>query len=651
MKRNLILSVIIILFSLSSYAQKDKEALMTINNEPIYAKEFKRVYKKNLELVQEESQKSVDGYLDLFIDYKMKVAEAYAQNLHKNKEYVKDFGKYEEQLSRNYIFDTNITEEIIKEAYNRSLEEVEASHILIKTSWDSFPQDTLVAYNKIEQIRKRALAGEDFNELAKKTSEEPGSDEREGRLGYFSAFDMVYPFESEAYNTPVGGVSNIIRTQFGYHIIKVTDRRKKAAPIVTSHIMVSTMKDTSAANAKDRINEIYGLLQQGESFEDLAKQYSDDKATGLNGGKMRPFSKGQLKAPPFEEAAYSLKNPGDISKPVQTRFGWHIIRLEEKLVIPSYEDQVNELEKTIKGSDRLKSITSAVNNKIKKKYGFESYDYLPFFETFVTDSILKKKWKYTPLPKKDDRPIFKIGEKVYRFNDFAAYLSERQPKLKTFKYKGALIEAVYDEFETNELKDYFKQNLEMENEEYAGIIQEYRDGLLIFEVMAKNVWNKAKNDTLGQKAFYEKNLDKYKSQSQLNGAIFTSSQEEVINQVADLLNQGVSPIEIKEQINTGGKTNVLVTLGYFDINSTELPKNFELKEGVSEIYRGDTTFTIVKTNFIAPPRVKGFNEVKGRVMSDFQNELEKEWIKSLKEKYTVKVNEKALKKLKKELGS
>ena len=154
MKRNLILSVIIILFSLSSYAQKDKEALMTINNEPIYAKEFKRVYKKNLELVQEESQKSVDGYLDLFIDYKMKVAEAYAQNLHKNKEYVKDFGKYEEQLSRNYIFDTNITEEIIKEAYNRSLEEVEASHILIKTSWDSFPQDTLVAYNKIEQIRK-----------------------------------------------------------------------------------------------------------------------------------------------------------------------------------------------------------------------------------------------------------------------------------------------------------------------------------------------------------------------------------------------------------------------------------------------------------------------------------------------------------------
>ncbi|HAT64554.1 MAG TPA: peptidylprolyl isomerase, partial [Flavobacteriaceae bacterium] len=137
MKRNLILSVIIILFSLSSYAQKDKEALMTINNEPIYAKEFKRVYKKNLELVQEESQKSVDGYLDLFIDYKMKVAEAYAQNLHKNKEYVKDFGTYEEQLSRNYIFDTNITEEIIKEAYNRSLEEVEASHILIKTSWDS----------------------------------------------------------------------------------------------------------------------------------------------------------------------------------------------------------------------------------------------------------------------------------------------------------------------------------------------------------------------------------------------------------------------------------------------------------------------------------------------------------------------------------
>jgi peptidyl-prolyl cis-trans isomerase SurA len=651
MKKNLILSVVIILFSISSYAQKGKDVLMTINNEPIYAKEFKRVYKKNLELVQEESQKSVDGYLDLFIDYKLKVAEAYAQNLNENSDYIKDFGKYEEQLSRNYIFDNNITEDIIKEAYERSLEEIEASHILIKTNWDSFPQDTLVAYNKIKNIRNRAIAGEDFNQLAKKTSEEPGSNDREGRLGYFSAFDMVYPFESEAYNTPVGEVSNIIRTQFGYHIIKVTDRRKKAPPIVTSHIMVSTIKDTSVTNAKNRINEIYGLLQQGESFEDLAKQYSDDKATGINGGKMRPFSKGQLKALPFEEVAYSLKNPGDISKPIQTRFGWHIIRLEEKKEIPTYEDQLNELEKTIKGSDRLKSITSAVNNKIKKKYGFESYDYQPFFMKFVSDSILKKKWKFTPLSEKENKPIFKIGDRTYTFNEFATYLSERQPKLKSFKYKGALLDAVYDEFETNTLKEYFKENLEKENDEYAGIVQEYRDGLLIFEVMAENVWNKAKSDTIGQKAFYEKNIKKYQTQRQVNGAIFTSGQEDVINQVSDLLKQGVAPNTIKEQINTEGNTNVLVTLGFFDIDGTELPENFELKEGVSEIYKGDTTFTIVKTSFIAPPRVKGFNEVKGRVISDFQNELEKEWMKSLKEKYTVKVNEKTLKKLKKELGS
>lgn len=651
MKKNLILFVISILFSLSTYAQKGKDVLMTINNEPVYAKEFKRVYKKNLELVQEESQKSVDGYLDLFIDYKLKVAEAYAQKLNENKGYIKDFGKYEEQLSRNYISENNITEEILKEAYDRSLEEVEASHILIETNWDSFPQDTLAAYNKIEQIRKRAIAGEDFNELAKKTSEEPGADEREGRLGYFSAFDMVYPFESEAYNTPVGEVSNIIRTQFGYHIIKVTDRRTKAQPIVASHIMVSSFKDTSATSTKNRINEIYGLLQQGESFEDLAKQYSDDKATGLNGGKMRPFTKGQLKAPPFEEAAYALKKPGEISKPIQTRFGWHIIRLEEIKEIPSYEDQLPELEKRINGGDRYLSVFSAVNNKIKEKYGFEDYEYLPFFEEFVSDSIHKKKWKFKPLSEKENRTIFKIGDQTYTYNDFAKYLFERQTDIKTYKYKGALITAVYNDFESAKLKEYFKQNLEQENEEYAGIIQEYRDGLLIFEVMAKNVWNKAKNDTVGQKAFYEKNIKKYQTQSQVNGAIFTSSQESVINQVSDLLNQGLSPNDIKEQINTEGNTNVLVTVGYFEIDSTELPKNFEIKEGVSEIYKGDTTFTIVKTNFIAPPRVKGFNEVKGRVISEFQNEVEKEWMKSLKEKYTVKLNEKTLKKIKKELGS
>lgn len=651
MKKIILFSIVSLLFAFASFAQKKGDVLLTINSKPVYAKEFKRVYKKNLELVQDENQKTVDGYLDLFIEYKLKVAEAYAQNLNKNDAYVADFGKYEEQLSRNYIYDTKITDDLIKEAYDRGLEEIEASHILVMCNWDAYPQDTLVAYNKIKNLRERALKGEDFHVLAKKNSEEPGSNEREGRLGYFSAFNMVYPFETEAYKTPVGGISDIIRTQFGYHIIKVTDRRLKFPPISVSHIMISTMKDTNAINTKERINEIYGLLKQGGSFEELAKKFSDDKATGINGGAMKPFTKGQLKAPPFEEAAYALKSPGDISKPIETRFGWHIIRLDKINEIPDFESSKEDLEIRIKDSDRLKIVTSAINDKIKKKFGFEGYEYLPYFEKYVSDSILKKKWKYTPIPQQENKPLFKIGDSTYLYNEFAIYLSERQTKIRGYKQKRTLIQSLYDEFETDQLKAYFKLKLEEENDEYAGIIQEYRDGLLIFEVMAYNVWNRAKSDSIGLQKFYEKNRPNYATNQQFNGAIFSSSQKEVITQVNDMLLKDLSPQEIKKQLNTDDQIQVLVTEGMIEVGSSQLPVNFEPVEGISKIYEGDNSFTIVKVNYIAPPRIRELNEIRGRVISEYQNDIEKQWIQSLKAKYVVEINQKTLKKLKKELGS
>lgn len=651
MKKFLFLPFVIFLLSMGVQAQKGKEVLMTIDNTPIYAKEFKRVYKKNLELVQEESQKSVDGYLDLFIDYKLKVAEAYAQKLNKKQNYIKDFKKYQEQLSKNYITDQKITDEVLREAYNRTLEEIEASHILVRCEWDAFPKDTLKAYNKIKEIRNRVLEGEDFSKLAAETSEDNSAKGNKGYLGYFSCFGMVYPFETEAYKTTVGEISNIVRTNFGYHIIKVTDRRKKSPPVTVSHIMISTIKDTSETNTKQRINEIYGLLQKGEAFEDLAKQYSDDKATGLKGGRMRPFSRGDLKAPPFEEASYKIKNIGDISNPIQTRFGWHIIRLEDKGVIPTYQEKKAELEKRITGTERLNVIYSAVNNKIKERYGFESYNYLPFFQNFVTDSIFKKKWKYTTLSKKENKPLFRIGDSTYTYNDFSLHLAKRQHKLKSYKQKKTLLTDLFDELVTEKLKNYFKIKLEEENDEYAGIIQEYRDGLLIFDVMAENVWNKAKSDTIGQMKYYNTNAENYRTKQQVNAQIFTSSNKKVITDVLNKLNKGVAAKEIKKAINTNGDVNILLTEGEFEIDRTELPQNFEIKKGVSKIYEGDSTFTIVKVDEIIPPYVKEFDAVKGKVISDFQNEIEKEWMKKLKEKYSIEINKKTLNKLKKELDS
>jgi peptidyl-prolyl cis-trans isomerase SurA len=652
MNKIFILSFTLFFVAISVSAQKKKDILLTIDDDVILASEFKRVYNKNLDLVQEESQKSVDGYLQLFIDYKLKVAEAYAQDFHNAQSYKEDFAKYEEQLSRNYIFEEKVTSELAKEAYDRSLEEIDASHILVLVTYDAVPQDTLKAYNKIKLVRDRAVKGEDFAMLAKKNSEEPSIEKTEGHLGYFTAFSLVYPFETTAYNTEVGKVSEIVRTQFGYHIIKVHDRRAKASEITVSHIMITTRDTTKNYTPKERIQEIYALLQQGESFENLAKQYSDDKNSGKNGGKLRRFSKGDLRSASFEEAAYNIESPGDMTEPVQSDFGWHIIRLEEKHSLPSYEEKKEILERRVKEGSRSKIVTNAVNKKIKEKYGFSMGEsYSPFFDTYVTKEILGRNWYFDTIPASENKRIFTIGDREIFYNDFGQYIYSRQTKSKQYNSTITLLNDFYDEFETLTLKTYFRDKLEVENEEYAGIISEYRDGLLIFDVMGKNVWRKAKRDTLGQQKYFEENRGKYQWKQRVDAEIIGTSNEKISQQVNGLFNEGKTGDEVKKQLNVDKKINVLLTKGVFELGERELPSGFIPQLGVSKIYTENDSFILVKVNEILAPAPKEFDVIKGRVLSDYQTYVEKIWMDELKAKYKVEVNQKTLKRVKKELKS
>ncbi len=652
MNKIFILTIALFFAALPAFAQKKKDVLLTIDDRPILASEFRRVYQKNLDLVQDESQKSVDGYLQLFIDYKLKVAEAYAQKFHEAQRYKEDFAKYEEQLSRNYIFEDKVTSELALEAYERGLEEIEASHILVRVGYEDVPQDTLAAYNKISAIRDRALNGEDFAALARETSEEPNAEETSGNLGSFTAFALVYPFETSAYGTPVGELSKITRTQFGYHLIKVHNRSKRLNDITVSHIMISTRDTTRNYDAKERINEIYALVQQGDSFENLARQYSDDKNSGKNGGKLRRFSKGDLRSDSFEQAAYALKNPGDISKPVSSDFGWHIIRLEEKHPIPSFEEKREMLEKRVKEGSRSKIVTHAVNKKIKEKFGFvKGEGYSPYFETYVGDEVIGRRWGYDTIPSSEDKKMFTIGTRDLYYNDFAAYIYKRQLKSKQYKNKQVLLADYYDEFETYALKTYFRNKLELENEEYAAIISEYRDGLLIFDVMGKNVWRKAKKDTVGQQEYYKQFHSKYQWKQRVDAEIIGATKESVIKEVEALLKEGKTGDEIKDLLNKDKKVSVLLTKGVYEIGDRELPSNFKAKAGISEIFTENNSFLIVKVNKILPPGPKQYEDVKGKVMSDYQNLVEKRWMDELRAKYKVEVNPKTLKKLKKELKS
>ncbi|WP_461304048.1 peptidylprolyl isomerase [Aureisphaera sp.] len=647
----LLLLLVGLLVSVSTMtAQKKKDVLMTINENPITAQEFKRVYTKNLDLVQDEKQKTVEGYLDLFVDYKLKVAEAFEQKLHKKPSYKKDFAKYEEQLSRNYIYEDQVTEDLIREAYERGKEEINASHILILCNFDATPQDTLVAYNKIKAIRAEALLGENFNKLAVLKSEEPGIQKSKGNLGYFTAFTMVYPFETEAYKTKVGEVSNIVRTQYGYHILKINDRRKREPNVEVSHIMISSRND-SLNKAKGRIQDIYSLIQQGQSFEDLAKQYSDDKSSGLKGGKMRPFGKGDLKAPTFEDAAYALENEGDISEPIQTDFGWHILKLNKKGTELTYEEAKPEIEVKVKNGDRAKLVTNAVKNILKEKLNFTMVGDISVFEDFVGDDVLQRTWQFEPLPEEDNKVLFTLGDKSVLYNEFGEYVAERQKKARPYTQKSTLLAAFFDEFETKYIKDVFRKNLEATNEDYASIINEYRDGLLIFEVMSNNVWEKAKKDTIGQKEYYNKNAANYQWKDRVDVEIYTTHKEDLAARVQKLIEAGKSSAEIKEDLKEEGKATVIVTEGKFEMGNSKLPKDFVSKKGISQVYKQNGSFTIVNVKDTVPAGPKTFEEVKGKVISDYQTDVELKWMESLRSKYKVEINKKSLKKLKKELDS
>ncbi len=638
------------LFSATVFSQNKKEVLLTIEGEPVYANEFERVYKKNLDLVQDESQKDIDSYLKLFIDYKLKIAEAKAQKLDQQETYKSELMQYRDQLSRNYIFEDKVTENLAKEAYERGKEEIKAAHILIQVNYDDVPQDTLAAYNKIKMIREKALKGEDFNELAKTYSEEPGAKETGGDLGYFSVFSMVYPFESAAYNTKVGDVSEIVRSRFGYHIIKVKDRRKKLPPIEVSHIMISDKKDGRDIDAKERINEIYAKLKQGENFESLAKQFSDDKNSAVKGGKLKSFSKGELRSTDFENAAYKLDKVGEISKPVKSDFGWHIIRLDQKMPEQTWEEQMETLEKKVGDGDRSKVVANAVNSTIKQKYGFKKVNgFSPFFENYVSEDVLNRKWKMEHIPAKDDKIMFTIGNAEYRYSDFARYIENRQHSLRSYKKVEIFLTYVYDEFETKMLKDYFMQQLENENEDYAAILGEYRDGLLIFDVMNKNIWEKAKNDSVGLQKYYDQNKDTYKWKQRVDADIFSANSTAIAQRAKEMLESGKSAEEVKTSLNTDNKVNVINTQGVFEIDQRELPQNLDVKKGVSKIYSSNESFVVVNIKEVIPAGIKELDEVKGRVLSNYQNDLEAKWMEKLHNNYKVEVNKKTLKHLKKDI--
>ena len=655
MKLKKVLLGLSLFIAATSFAQQEKkEVLFTIDGNPYSTEEFVRVYNKNLDLVKDDSQKDLDNYLDLFIGYKLKVNKANKLGLQNGKKYQGELKSYRNQLAKNYLTDTEVTDELIEEAYERSKKEIKASHILFMVSENATPADTLKAYNKAMDVRRKALAGEDFGKLAAEYSEDPSAKENKGDLGYFSVFRMVYKFENGAYNTPKGEISMPIRTRFGYHLIKVTDVRKNRGEITVAHIMILKPRKEDAAEeakAKQTIDEIYQKLKQGEDFESLAKQFSQDKSTAQAGGKLNKFNSGELSSVTFEDHAFALNTPGEYSEPFQSEYGWHIVKLIEKHPAKPFDDVKAEFESRIKRDDRSKLIAASMNEKLRAKYKVEK-DAKVYAKVLkmLNDKVYEKSWV---VPAESDvygKTLVTInGEKELDAKSFLDYVASRQtisaPLKPIAKYADVVLEKYLDE----QIATYYNDNLEREFPEFGIVMEEYRDGLLLFDLMEKEIWEKAKVDTTGLEQFYNKNINNYQWKERVDADIYSSTSENVIKKTRKYLKKGKDATYIKEKLNTADKVDVIEKMGVFETDSDALPKQGKYKEGVSGIIKSGDYYYVVKTNKVLPAGPKTLEECKGRVVNDYQQYLESTWVDSLKSEFTVKVNKDVFEKVKKQL--
>ena len=653
LKRSLLNFSLIALTLFGAHAQQlEDKTVLTIGDKAITAGEFMRVYNKNLNLVTDASQREVDNYLDLYIDYKLKVAEAYDMGLDQTEAHQTEYRKYKHKLATTYMNVGEVTDGLMKEAYARQAEQIHARHILIKVSVDDLPQDTLAAYNKAVKIRQEILDGKrDFETAARLFSADPSAADTGGDLGWVSVFKMVYQFETVAYNTPVGEMSPVFRSQFGYHFMEILGRRPMEQQVTVAHIMISPKADDPNFDAEARINEIYSNIQQGASFEDLARQYSDDKNTAQDGGKLNRFGPGMLNAQNFERAAFGLKNPGDIAKPIQTDFGWHIIKLIERHPRPSYEDLESQLKQKVQQAQRLDYIKSMSKQDLKARYNVTTPDHVvPFFTEFLTDSITKKTWKYTdslnPVMKTE---IFNLNGTSFTYDDFARFIEERQRKSARQNTTYGAAKVFYSEFELSAIRDYFKDNLDLEDEGFANIVQEYKEGLLIFDLMESEIWGKVRKDSTGLEAFYQNQIGSYQYKPRMTGLIASTPSEAVAKKVRKALKKGASLEELQATFNADGETQVIFSEGTYAEGHRLLPENFKFASGVSKVYNKAGQFTVIRTDELLAPTAIPLDTIRGRVMGDYQAALESSFMEQLKKKFKVNIDQAVLQEIKAQL--
>lgn len=536
MKR-VVLSLVAILVMGNLFAQNNNEILLKVGDESITKEAFINAYQKNNTL-SDATEKDLREYLDLYINYRMKVQEAQLQKMDTSAAFVRELASYENQSAQQYLIDTEVSERLLDEAFERAKSQVRASHILVTCAANASPKDTLAAYHKIMQIRDKIMAGLDFNEAAHQYSEDKSARDflnphtnrvqhgNRGELGFFSVLEMIYPFECAAFNTPVGEVSMPVRSQYGYHLVYVQEKVPAMSKIYLSQIFIA---DTQALSGHSdpaiaaKVSEVGRRLHDGaSSFEELVREFSEDKATQENGGAMLPFFPSKRPGN-YVSAAIHLR-PGQVSEPVPTMLGWHFLRLDSILYVNMNEEGRYILKNRLSHDPRSHKSQDSFIAKLKKEYNYEESGKeaaIRFFKKNLSDKYFSSTDENAAtLPGiRKLKPMCTFADTKLTAEQFALFFT----RYKGSDTKGSVegfIHSLFPTFVVENMMQYEKSHLKTKYPEFRSLVNEFHDGMLLYEINAKKVWNAAVEDTTALEAYYETIKAEYPTVDSLGQATF-----------------------------------------------------------------------------------------------------------------------------------
>lgn len=643
MKKQWILSAFIACSCVTSLFAQDDAVIMNINGKDITKSEFEYIYNKNNK--QQIDVKSIDEYIPLFVNYKLKVDAAEKAGIDTTAAFIKELNGYRQELAKPYLTDIETEERLLQEAYDFYCKNVEISHILISVGQYPDEKQREAARAKAQGIADMAHAGQDFENLAQLYSEDPGSKNNGGYLGYIRGGRLIYPFEKVAFTMQPGEISQPVETRFGFHIIKVHNTRRDRGERLCAHIFLAIEQnatDDVVAQKKAEAEAIYNDLMAGADFVTMAREKSQDQSNAMNGGELPWISSGDLLAE-LDSVAFSLSK-GEIAAPVRTKFGYHIVRLIDSRDVKSFDMMRGELTQRLARDERGSMGRNTLIEKLKLQYNYKLDEVM--LATVVATCGTTPDSAFIANLEQQDAVFATFADKNITAKDVAQAIKTRR-----FAPDAKAVNVVENEIErqaSKALLDIEMSNLEIKYPEYGNLINEYRDGMLLFEISNREVWEKAGTDTKGLEKHFKKNKKQFAwERPRFKGFVVSCANDSVANEVKKIIKKGKdlgeTLVAVETTFNNDSVTNVSIDYALYAEGDNKYVDEM-IFEGAQA--QRDEKLPVV---FVSGKKLKSpqsYVDVRGQVTASYQEYLEKQWIEQLNKEAKVVKYEDVLKTIK-----